>query len=171
MGFLGDMGAPYAKRKEMQPQSVTNAVIAANMFSRDCVPMLEKHEFLRIVEERAKNRAEIARTMKVAPPRVTELYKDERDLSYDEAVRLSRKYKIDTAFSAEQLKPVLALVLRHVPPGELSDQDVQRLAQEIEYGLGLLQGFDAKQANRDVLDLAERVIADRLQYTPSAKGS
>lgn len=171
MGFLNDMSAPYAKRKEMQAPNVTNAVIAASAITGECGRMLEKGEFLRLVEERAKSRAEIARVMRVAAPRVTELYKGDRDLGYDEAVRLSRHYKIDddSGVSVEKLRPVLAIALRHLPPGELSDQDVLRLSQEIEYGLSLLQGFDAKQANRDVLDLAERVIADRLQHMPSPK--
>ena len=133
---------------------------------------MERDEFLRRVEAKAKSRAEIARTLKLAPARITEMYKGERGLSYDEAVTLSRKYGIeDKSVSAERLTPVLGLLLRHQPPGGWTDRAAERLAQEIEYVLELLKGFDAKQASQDLLDLAERVVVDRLQNNNAPRAS
>lgn len=57
--------------------------------------MLDKAELLAEVERRAGSRAAIARTLNLAPARITEMYKGERNLSYDEAVKLIRTYQLE----------------------------------------------------------------------------
>ena len=129
----------------------------------------EKADFLREVETRAKSRAEMARVLHVAPARITEMYKGERDLSYDEAVTLARHYGIEDelAVNAERLKPILEVCLRYAPKGDWTERDVQRLAEEIEYGLELLQSFAPEPPSQDALEVAGRAIAQRLRDKPA----
>lgn len=157
------MTAPYAFCNKTQEAIVTKAVIARDKVSRNVAAMLSKDRFLGEVERRAKSRAEIARHLKVAPPRVTEMYKGERGLSYEEAVTLAQAYGIEEEpISEEKLTTALALILRHQPKGGWTDREAASLAGEIRFLLSLLQDFDAKQASQDVLSLVERVLVDRL---------
>lgn len=57
--------------------------------------MLSKSELLERIEDVAQSRAEIARVIGVAPARITELMKGERDLSFNEARKLMRHYGIE----------------------------------------------------------------------------
>lgn len=70
--------------------------------------VLTKNELLSRVEEAAVSRAEIARVLNLAPARITEMFKNERDLSFDEARTLARHFKIDEGPGAVDLKEIAA---------------------------------------------------------------
>ena len=57
--------------------------------------MLPKMDLLRAIEQRAGSRANMARALGLAAPRITEMFKGERDLSYDEAATLIEAFGID----------------------------------------------------------------------------
>lgn len=71
--------------------------------------VLTKSELLEQVEAKAKSRADIARVLNLAPARITEMFKGDRDLSFDEARKLMVHYAVDdtagsvdlTTFAAE----------------------------------------------------------------------
>jgi len=129
--------------------------------------MLSKASFLAEIEGKAASRAEIARVLGVAPPRITEMYKGKRDLTYEEALKLSAAYGVDAteAVNAALLTPTLRVCLRHAPK-EWTDQAVERLAQEIEYGLALLQRLTPSGPSQDAVEVAARAIAERFQHKP-----
>lgn len=164
MGFL-NIPATYANRNDLQAGKVTKRVIAANRYARISESMLPKGEFLQAVEAAAQSRAEIARTLGVPGSRVTELMQNKRDLKYDEAVKLERAYQVSGCANVAAMKRVLAVCLRHAPKGGWTDRDVERLAQEIEYGLSLLRSLETSSPSEDAQVMAERVIADRLRDT------
>lgn len=134
------------------------------VFNRE--PMLSTEQFLAEVEAAANSRAEIARVLKLAPARVTELFKGERRLSYDEALELARAYNIEPVetVTADLLEPILRVCLRYAPK-EWQDRDVQRLAEGIEYGLQLLRRASPTKPSADVIEVAAHAIADRFRQT------
>lgn len=129
--------------------------------------MMSKATFLAEIERKAGSRAEIARVLGIAPSRVTEMFKGARDLSYDEAVKLAVAYGVEPSevVTVELLKPILQICLRY-PPREWNDQAVQRLAEELEYGLQLLRNVPTKPPSQDVLDVAAHAIAARFRDKP-----
>lgn len=74
---------------------ITQSVIDGGWAFHHAPIVLSKSELLAKVEDAAGSRAEIARLLGLAPARITELYKGERDLSFDEGRRLIAHYKID----------------------------------------------------------------------------
>lgn len=139
--------------------------LLASVFNRES--MLSTEQFLAEVEAAAKNRAEIARVLKLAPARVTELYKGDRKLTYDEALALARAYNIEPVetVTADLLEPILRVCLRYSPK-EWQDRDVQRLAEGIEYGLQLLRRASPTKPSADVIEVAAHAIADRFRKAP-----
>lgn len=129
---------------------------------------MSKADFLEQVERKAGSRAEIARVLGLAASRVTEMYKGQRDLSYDEAVKLAIAYGIEPSeiITAELLMPILRICLRY-PPKEWTDQAVERLAEEVEYGLQLLRLVPSRPPSQDVLDVAAHAIAERFRGRPA----
>jgi hypothetical protein len=61
--------------------------------------MLTKSEILALLKTAAPSKADIAKTLNLAPPRITELYKGVRDLTYDEGRMLILHYKLDQVAS------------------------------------------------------------------------
>lgn len=128
--------------------------------------MLTKGEFLAAVEAKAKSRAEIARALNLSRPAITLMYKGGRELTYSEAVKLADTYDIDpNKLTVEKLVPVLRVCLRYAPK-EWTDQSVERLAQEMLYGLELLRFATPTEPNQQTLEVAARAIADRFQRKP-----
>lgn len=128
---------------------------------------MPKEAFLAEVERKAGSRSEIARVLGLSPSRVTEMYKGERGLSYDEAAKLAVTYGIEPAevVTAELLQPILKICLRY-PPKEWTDQAVERLSEEIEYGLQLLRLVPSRPPSPDVLEVAAHAIAVRFRDRP-----
>lgn len=159
------MGEYYEKRNVMTSPFMPIPVIYQNRPNAHLLPMLEKRALLDRVESKAKSRAEMARVLGLSASRVTEMFKGERDLSYSEARTLCQHYKVDMGESvnAETLAPILAACLRTEPRSSWSDSDVQRLAEEIEYGLALMNSAGSNPPSPDVIDLAARVVTDRLR--------
>lgn len=133
-------------------------------------PMLAKMALLERLESQAKSRAEMSRVLGIAASRVSEMFKGERDLSYEEARKLCQHYNVEMgqALSVEALVPILAACLRTEPRSEWSDADVQRLAEEIQYGLQLMNTAGTNPPSQDVIGLAARVAADRLRGKPGS---
>lgn len=128
--------------------------------------MLSKADFLEAVIAKAK-KAVIARILNISPARVSEMYNGRRDLSYDEAVKLAHALGIEQGqhVTAELLAPILNVCLRYAPR-EWMDRDVERLAQEIIYGLGLLQRVSPSHPSQDAIDVVGHAVADRIRNRP-----
>lgn len=86
--------AHYGKRNG-NASVITKNGIDRILGAEQSYAMLTKSELLRQVEDAASSRAEIARVLNLAPARVTEMMKGQRDLSFDEAVSLMKHYSID----------------------------------------------------------------------------
>lgn len=83
--------------------------------------MLSKVELLQAVEERADSRAEIARVLSLAPARITEMYKGERDISFEEARKLSIHYKLDSSSGSFDLSTISGeLGIAFIPEVDIS---------------------------------------------------
>lgn len=93
--------------------------------------MFSKSELLAKVEGAAASRADIARVLKVAPARITELYKGERDLSFDEARKLIRHYNLE-AEAAHAGATDFA---------ELAAENGIAMVEEVDLALGLGAGY------------------------------
>lgn len=94
--------------------------------------MLTKRELLAAVEREATSRAEIARVLSLAPARITELYKGDRDLTFDEARKLVRHYRIDQKGG-------------QVEPGETIEDLGISLVPEIDLGFSMGGGTVLEQ--------------------------
>lgn len=92
-------GECYEKRNA-DASGITHCVIDASGSPSHDLAVLTKRELLARVEDRAASRAEIARVLSIAPARVTEMYADKRDLSFDEARRLISHYGLEGEASA-----------------------------------------------------------------------
>lgn len=109
----------------------------------------DRYDFLDRVLAKAKTRQAVLDVLGLPSSRGPNLFnrdhKRPRRLWVEDAIKLSQAFDVPLAgaevASAESLLPVLRVCLRH-PPEEWTDQDVQRLAEEIEYGLRLKQAFD-----------------------------
>lgn len=150
---------------------ITNSVIdhfAAVQHPRD---MLGKLEFLAKIEAKAKSRAEMARAIKVAPPRITEMFKGDRDLSYDEAKLLADHFDIaDEASapepwvpSAEVLQAILSVLLSTESDDPVPPEAVQVSASVLRDVLIALRDRPGSAANPDVLEAmaAQAVVSYR----------
>jgi phage repressor protein C with HTH and peptisase S24 domain len=88
------MQADYDKRN-VASRGITNSVIDDFRKPGHRTAMLSKPSLLALVDDAAKSRAEIARVLGVAPSRITELYKGERDLSFEEGRKLMERYELE----------------------------------------------------------------------------
>jgi len=138
--------------------------------------MFDKAAFLSAVLAKAGTPSAVGRTLNLESSRVAELYRADdnpakpRGLKLQEAITLAEEYRVplhSPMVSAETLKPILAVCLKH-SKGTWSDRDVERLAQEIEYGLGLLPSTSLIRPSQDVLDVVTRAITDRLRDKPGS---
>ena len=130
--------------------------------------MLPKMDLLRAIERRAGSRANMARALGLAAPRITEMFKGERDLSYDEAATLIEAFGIDApqpaaaadAVSDALLKPVFAAVLRYAPRAE-TDALAETLAQAVLELIAFVQSDPAMLARPGMIEGAVRLAMSR----------
>lgn len=101
--------------------------------------MLSARELLDALDAKSVSRADIARALGIAPPRVTELYKGERQLKLDEAKRLVEAFNLDGDASlspvlSEQVSRLLVLhVASHLAmPIDPADERVEGLALDLQ---------------------------------------
>lgn len=155
----------YDKRKAFASPDLTESVIYAAGASAHGPSMLETRELLAKVEAKAASRAEIARVLGLAPPRITEMFKGERQLSYAEARKLCLHYKIEPAqqIRAAQLLPILTACFFAEPSAEWTESNLRRLAEEIEYGLELMNSGATSPPSQDAIRVAAQAAADRLR--------
>lgn len=145
---------------------ITECVLAPDHKSDKTCAVFDVQTFLAAVLGVARTQAAIGRVLGLPSSRVTEIYSGERQLKLVEAVKLAEEFGIPLhgpMISAETLLPILKVCLRSPPKGGWTDQALQRLSEEIEYGLGLLRVSAPQQPSQDALDVATRAIADRLR--------
>lgn len=130
--------------------------------------MFDKQRFLADVLSAAGSKSAMARALGLPPARIFEVFKDERKLSIEEGMLLAERFGIEpfVSFSAEALTCVLEVVLRDLPK-KLDRPALQMIAEEIEYGLTLLNSAHTKTPTPETLDLVARVLADRRRGRPS----
>jgi transcriptional regulator with XRE-family HTH domain len=136
--------------------------------------MLTADEILRALRERKITQKRVAEVLGVEQPNAAALWakkRKPRQLGYDEGLKLIEVFGLDPgqqeaprpAPSARAMIPILSAVLRRAPKGDLSDRDVRRLAEALEYGLGLATVDPANEATLDALAVAARAAADRFR--------
>lgn len=99
-------------------------------------PMLRKSDLLAKLKERKVPKAEMARALGVAPPRINEIYNNERKLEYDEGVKLLEAFKLDDSADDPISVPIARLAVLHLADElgiQLDSEDarVQELAQDL----------------------------------------
>ncbi len=93
--------------------------------------MLSKSELLAKVEDAAASRADIARVLKLAPARITELYKGSRDLSFEEARKLIRHYDLEADASRGGVTDF----------ADFAAENGISMVEEVDLALGLGAGY------------------------------
>lgn len=76
---------------------ITVSVIDGLRNAQHAVRMLTKRQLLEAVDGVAKSRAEMARVLTVAPARITEMFKGERELTFEEGCKLIEHYQLEGA--------------------------------------------------------------------------
>ena len=156
----------YDKRSSSASHKFTNCVVEAALVTAYPYPVLGKDEFLAEIRKRARSDADIGRALKLPSSRIAELFKGSRNLKYEEAKILADIYMPEmtgAGVSAETLAPILKVCLRHSPPGGWTEQEVQRLARAVEYGLGLIANAPTNQHSSDALAVAGQAALVQLR--------
>lgn len=120
----------YVKRKDQSSDITVSVIDPVRSFGHRSL-VLTKSELLERADRAAKSRAEIARVLGVAPPRITEMFKGERDLSFEEARKLIIHYGIDETSSA----------LDKVSIDDVADEYGFAMIEEVDVTFGLGSTF------------------------------
>lgn len=163
------MTAYYDHRNIKSTPISTIFVVSENHLIRHAAFMFSKTRFLAEVLAVAGSKAEMARTLKLPTPRIAEIFNGTRKLSIEEGMALAERFNVSPfpKVNAAQLAPILEVCLRSHPKAGWTDTEVQRLAEEIEYGLMLLHSASPSVPSQDAIDLVVRVVADRLRDKPA----
>lgn len=135
---------PYDIRND-NARGITKSVIDDFDGGAHRLPVLTKIALLTLAEKAAGSRAEMARVLGIAPPRVTEMFKGGRDLSYDEAFALVGHFGLPTETGSGP-RPRPTLTASEV--GELED---------------LLSAILSKLAGRIPIDDWPKILADNVR--------
>jgi len=157
----------YDKRN-MVASPISKFVIDAFLDAKHAGLMLSKAEFLQAVEAAAPSRAAIARVLNISPPRVTEMYKDGRDLSYEEARLLAEAFELDNGPvviqpNEETVAAILRALLPSAPVGDVSESAARALAVALLHGLELLGSSGAIDPTQRELAMASRAAVARFR--------
>lgn len=123
--------------RKAHASDITVSVIDGYAAARNASSMLGTRELLDEMAGRGISRADIARVLRLAPPRVTEMYKGERKVSLDEGKRLVEHYGLDDSGDVVPLsEPVSRLLVLHVAQAlkaslSPADQRLEELAQDL----------------------------------------
>lgn len=90
--------------------------------------MLSKKQLLAAAEEAAKSRADMARVLTLAPARITEMFKGERELTFEEGRKLIEHYSLEGA--TPEASPIDPKVFAHQQGFELIPE------YDIAYSMG-----------------------------------
>lgn len=120
----------YGKRNDLS-SDITQIVIDGRSPAAHPCAMFSKSELLAKVEAAAASRAEIARVLNLAPARVTELYKDGRDLSFEEGRKLIRHYNLEAEAAERGVADFADMAAEH----GIS------MVEEVDLALGLGAGY------------------------------
>lgn len=156
-------------------------MFAADLFSqaRHGQTVLSSAELIaaleRLKDEGVTTNADLGRILDLPSSRIAEMFDGKRRVQIDEMKALVEHFGLEPRLpespvpSARAMTPILSAVLKRAPKGDLSDRDVQRLAEALEYGLGLVRADRASEATLDALAVAARAAADRFrEERPSA---
>jgi len=168
MSFALRMTRCYVLRNVCASDFITIFVIDVPSGPDHPCAMLPKMDLLRAIERRAGSRANMARALGLAAPRITEMFKGERDLSYDEAAALIDAFGVEEPLPAAEgsavndalLKPVLAAVLRYAPRAE-TDALADTLAQAVLELIAFVQSDPAMLAKPGMIEGAVRLAMSR----------
>jgi transcriptional regulator with XRE-family HTH domain len=119
--------------------------------------------FLAAILAKAGSQAAIGRALDLPPSAVSLLFGGSRKLTMEEGMKLSEIFGIPAAskYSRKHVKPILAICLRNAPKTAWTDEAVERFAQDVEYGLNLLNGSSADAPRADVLHVVSQALAER----------
>lgn len=96
--------------------------------------MFNTAELLEKIRPLATN-AEIARILKVAPPRISEMFRGDRKVQLDEAWRLVQHFGLDREPANPVTTPIAKLMVLHVARGvgvySADDHQVEELAKDL----------------------------------------
>lgn len=115
----------------------------------------DRYTFLERVLAKAKTQKAVLDALGLPSSRGPNMFKRDherpRRLWVEEAIKLAEKFDVPLtggAVSADALKPVLAVALRGAPT-DWQESDVQRLAEEVAFGLRLQQSFQPSSQTPD----------------------
>lgn len=113
----------------------------------------DRYAFLERVLEKARTRQAVLDVLGLPSSRGPNMFnrghERQRRLWVEEAVKLSEQFGVPLGganVSADELTPVLAVALRGAPT-DWQESDVQRLAEEVAFGLRLQQSYPPSSQN------------------------
>lgn len=149
---------------------MTNTVIARTKNVRRVSAVLTTDNILAELAARKVKRARIAEALGLPAPRITELYKGERRLYHDEAVRLVEAFNLEQPIDPLPA-PVARLLVLHTMNqlGHELDPDSDAV-QELALDFQAFAGFAASQAvSRNMLALEAFLRGRQSVHPPSSQ--
>lgn len=131
--------------------------------------------FLADVLATAGSQAKMAKALGQPSSRVAELFREEgqkkRRLTMKDGLALAAAFEMDLPppyqrLTEEKLIPVLKVCLRYAPP-KWTDQDIQRLAEQLVLGLALSQALAPTQGDSDGPAPAQRPAIEQRRDKPA----
>lgn len=133
----------YDKRN-LLASGITNSVIDGQFLASQTLGVLTKIELVQAAIRAAGTQAAVAALLELPPPRITEMLKGDRGLTFDEARRLVQKYNIDlktgtseapapapsatiSAADAQDLEKLLAAILSKLDRDQLPVREWPRI--------------------------------------------
>ena len=158
----------YYDNRNYHARGITNSVIDGFCAAKHPYAMLAKIELLVAARRKAKTQGAMAKVLGLTPPRMTELFKGERDLSYDEARKLIMTYglaegPVRRPLNASTVASILQALAPSIPAGELSEKGAESLAEGLIHALELLSESGATDPTDRELALAARAAALRFR--------
>lgn len=162
------MHRPHATH--ILPLRTTAFGLAVDAFCANARLMVfDRYQFLERVLEKAPTRQAVLDVLGLPSSRGPNMFNRGHDrprrLWVEEAVKLSEKFDVPLtggSVSAEDLTPVLSVALRGAPT-DWQESDVQRLAEEVAFGLRLQQSFppSLQTPDRPATDAGEEGASPR----------
>lgn len=147
----------HNENRNTPQQLFTDCVIPQFYGVRQTGGVLTTVELLSRLEEKGVVRADIARTLNVAPSRVTEMFKGERAIKLDEAAKLVSEFDLESEPSQRVSPlpaPVARLMVRYIAV-ELECQAEENQVQDIAEDIRAFAEFVTDPAARGSIEMAE----------------
>jgi hypothetical protein len=150
------MAPMLRKSQHKSTANLANCVMDARDAFVQPARVLDSRQLLARLAERGVKNADIARTLKIDPARVTEMRKGQRRLLLDEAVRLVQTFGLESDQVAPIHPAIPQLIARHIVRTlglELEPQDPR--LQELVADLSAFSRFVRDPQVRESLEAAE----------------